>query len=118
MSKEPFVPHLRKAWPFGCLTGVLLACGIGSIVVVGNLLGTCDTSIGCPETHILASLGWTLLIALLLAAPVWIACGILRWLVFPSAGAFTTNSLLTGVVVLNVLLCFSPAVELFFRLDR
>jgi hypothetical protein len=118
MSKELFVPHLRKAWPFGCLAGVLLACGIGSIVVVGNLLGTCDTSIGCPETHILASLGRALLIALLLAAPVWIACGILRWLVYPSAGALTTNSLLTGVVGFTVLLCFSPAVELMFRIER
>jgi len=118
MSKKPFVLHLRKAWPFGCLTGALLACGIGSIVVVGNLLGTRDTSIGCPQTHFLASLEWTLLIALLLAASVWIACGILRWLVYPSAGAFTTNSLLTGVVVFTVLLCFSPAVDLLFGIDR
>jgi hypothetical protein len=118
MSKEPFVSHLRKTWPFGCLTGGLLASGIGSIVVVGNLLGTCDRLVGCPETHILVSLGWTLLIAALLTAPVWLVGGILRWLVCPSAGAFTTNFLLTGVVVLTVLLCFSPAVELLFRIDR
>lgn len=118
MSKEPFVPHLQKAWPFGCLTGGLLASGIGSIVLAGNVLGKCDTSIGCPETHILASLEWTLLIALLLTAPVWLVCGILRWLVYPSAGAFATNFILTGVVVLTVLLCFSPAVELLFRIDR
>lgn len=87
-------------------------------MVVGNLLGTCDISIGCPETHILASLGWTLLIAVLLTAPVWLVCGILRRLVYPSAGAFTTNFLLTGVVVLTVLLCFIPAVDLLFRIDR
>jgi hypothetical protein len=39
-------------------------------------------------------------------------------MVYPSAGAFTTNSLLTGVVGFTVLLCFSPAVELLFRIER
>jgi hypothetical protein len=118
MSEEPLFPHLRKAWPFGCLTVGLLASGIGIIVLVGNLLGTCDPSIGCAETHILASLGWALLIASLFAAPIWLVCGILRRLAYPSAGAFTTNSLLTFVVVITVLLCFSSAVDLLFRIDR
>ena len=83
MSEEPLFPHLRKAWPFGCLTVGLLASGIGSIVLMGNLLSTCDSSIGCAETHILAGLGWALLIASSFAAPIW--------LVYPSAGTFTTN---------------------------
>ena len=85
---------------------------------MGNLLSTCDSSIGCAETHILASLGRVLLIASLFAAPIWLVCGILRRLVYPSAGAFTTNFLLTFVVVLTVVLCFSPAVDLLFRIDR
>ncbi|RYF09725.1 MAG: hypothetical protein EOO77_23140 [Oxalobacteraceae bacterium] len=118
MSKEPLFPHLRKAWPFGCLTVGLLASGIGGIVLVGNVLGTCNRSIGCPETHTLASLSWALLIASLFAAPIWLVCGILRKLVYPSGGAFMTNYLLTFVVILTVLFCFSPAVDLLFRIDR
>lgn len=118
MSEEPLFPHLRKAWPFGCLTVGLLASGIGSIVLMGNLLSTCNSSIGCAETHILVSLGWALLIASSFAAPIWLVCGILRRLVYPSAGTFTTNFFLTFVVVLTVLLCFSPAVDLLFRIDR
>jgi hypothetical protein len=118
MSEDPLFPHIRKAWPFGCLTVGLLASGIGSIVLLGSVLGTCDPSIGCAETHILARLGRVLLIASLFAAPIWLVCGILRRLVYPSAGAFTTNFLLTFVVVLTVVLCFSPAVDLLFRIDR
>ena len=86
--------------------------------MLGSLLGTCDPSVGCAETHILPSLGWVLLIASLFAAPIWLVCGILRRLVHPSAGAFTTNLLLTFVVVLAVVLSFSPAVDLLFRIDR
>jgi hypothetical protein len=118
MSEEPLFPHLLKAWPFGCLTVVILASGIGSVVLVGNLLGTCDPSIGCGETHILASLGWTLLISSLFTAPIWLVCGIFRKLVYPSAGTFMTNFLLTFVVAITVPLCFSPAVDLLFRIDR
>jgi len=118
MSEDSLFLHLRKAWPFGCLTVGLLASGIGSIVLLGSLLGTCDPSIGCAETHILASLGWVLLTASLFAAPIWLACGILRRLVYHSAGAFTTNLLLTLVVVFTVVVCFSPAVDLLFRIDR
>ena len=58
------------------------------------------------------------MIASLFAAPIWLVCGILRRLVYPSAGAFTTNFLLTFVVVVTVVLCFSPAVDLLFRIDR
>jgi len=36
----------------------------------------------------------------------------------PSAGTFTTNPFLTLMVDLTVLLCFSPAVDLLFRIDR
>ena len=110
MSEDPLFPHIRKAWPFGCLTVGLLASGIGSIVLLGSVLGTCNPSIGCAETHILASLGWALLIASSFAAPIW--------LVYPSAGTFTTNLFLTFVVFLTVLLCFSPAVYLLFKIDR
>jgi hypothetical protein len=118
MSEDSLFTHIRKAWPFGCLTVGLLASGIGSIVLLGSLLGTCDPSSGCAETHILASLGRVLLIASAFAAPIWLVCGILRRLVYPSAGASTTNFLLTFVVVLTVVLCFSPAVDLLFRIDR
>ncbi|NII58545.1 hypothetical protein [Sphingomonas aerolata] len=57
MSEDPLFPHLRKAWPFGCLAFGLLASGIGGIVLLGSLLGTCDPSIGCSETNILAQSG-------------------------------------------------------------
>lgn len=92
MSEEPLFPHLRKAWPFGCLTVGLLVSGIGNIVLMGNLLSTCYSSIGCAETHILASLGWALLIASSFAASIWLVCEILRRLVYPSTDTFTTNS--------------------------
>jgi hypothetical protein len=87
-------------------------------VVGGNPLGACDTSIGCAETHILASLGFTLSITLLLTVPVCLVCGILRGLIYPSASAFTTRFLMTGGVVLTVLIFCSSAIELLFRIDR
>ncbi|MEG8045169.1 hypothetical protein QP175_02445 [Sphingomonas aerolata] len=118
MIEDSLFPHLRKAWPFGCLTVGIFASGIGSIVLAGNLLGTCDPSIGCGERHVWVSLGWTLLISSLFAGPIWLVCGILRRLVYASAGAFMTSFLLTFVVVITVTLCFSPAVDLLFRIDK
>jgi hypothetical protein len=87
-------------------------------VVVGSPFCTCDTSNGCPETHIVASLGCTLSITLLLTVPVCLVCGILRGLIYPSASAFTTRFLMTGGVVLTVLIFCSSAIELLFRIDR
>lgn len=123
MSTEPesASSSLRSGGAFGCLFSLLLGLAMGFVIFIGSVMGDCEPGPGCHDNDDAVIAG-----GLLQAAPIVLGFGLGAWLVLSGLHALlrgrmsplALNGLLSILTVALAWLCFEPAFELFFLMDR